>query len=145
MKTKPFLSPPDQYIEIGLWRQVMKINQQLCQKMEQLDQDEGCKVCVMIIYFWQGINQFEQLIKLNKKISEMTALKYYWSARPPVSLIKAIASKCCLWEYVICNKSQDCIYTVVTCKPEIFQLIVSQQCSMLLKHNHNQWFFIGQI
>ncbi|CAH3015168.1 unnamed protein product [Porites evermanni] len=43
VKTKPSLSPPDQYIEIGLWRQVMKINQQLCQKMEQLDQDEGCK------------------------------------------------------------------------------------------------------
>ena len=57
----------------------MKINQQLCQKMEQLDQDEGCKVCVMIIYFWQGINQFEQLIKLNKKNfrQNMTALKYY--------------------------------------------------------------------
>ena len=32
----------------------MKINQQLCQKMEQLDQDEDCKVCLMIIYFWQG-------------------------------------------------------------------------------------------
>ena len=44
--------------------------------MEQLDQDEGCKVCVMIIYFWQGINQFEQL-KLNEKISDMSALKYY--------------------------------------------------------------------
>lgn len=54
MKTKPSLSPPDQYVEIGLWRQVMKINQQLCQKMEQLDQDEGCKVCVRITYFWPG-------------------------------------------------------------------------------------------
>ena len=54
----------------------MKINKQLCQKMEQLDQDEGCKVCLMIIYFWQGITQFEQL-KLNKKVSDMTALKYY--------------------------------------------------------------------
>ena len=76
MKTKPSLSLPDQYIEIGLWRQVMKINQQLCQKMEQLDQDEGCKVCLMFITFWQGITQFEQL-KLNKKILDMTALKYY--------------------------------------------------------------------
>ncbi|CAH3044636.1 unnamed protein product [Porites lobata] len=44
VKKKPSLSPPDQYIEIGLWRQVMKINQQLCQKMEQPYQDEGCKV-----------------------------------------------------------------------------------------------------
>ena len=55
----------------------MKINQQLCQKMEQLnDQDEGCKVCVRITYFWRAINQFEQL-KLNEKISDITALKYY--------------------------------------------------------------------
>ena len=54
----------------------MKINQQLCQKMEQLDQDEGCKVCVMIIYFWRAINQFDQL-KLNEKISDITSLKYY--------------------------------------------------------------------
>ena len=52
----------------------MKINQQLCQKMEQLDQDEGCKVCLMFITFWQGITQFEPL-KLNKKILDMTALK----------------------------------------------------------------------
>jgi len=37
VKTKPSLSPPDQYIEIGLWRQVMQINQQICCKMEELD------------------------------------------------------------------------------------------------------------
>ena len=64
----------------------MKINQQLCQKMDQLnDQDEGCKVCVRITYFWRAINQFEQL-KLNEKISDITALKYYSSAQSPVSL-----------------------------------------------------------
>ncbi|XP_020622677.1 uncharacterized protein LOC110060261 isoform X2 [Orbicella faveolata] len=37
VKTKPSLPPPDQYIEIGLWRQVMQINQQICRKMEELD------------------------------------------------------------------------------------------------------------
>ena len=40
VKTKPSLSPPDQYIEIGLWRQVMQINQQICRKMEELDKME---------------------------------------------------------------------------------------------------------
>lgn len=41
VKTKPSLSPPNQYIEIGLWRQVMQINQQICRKMEELDNMEG--------------------------------------------------------------------------------------------------------
>ena len=40
MKTKPSLNPPDQYIEIGLWRQVMQINQQISRKMEELDKME---------------------------------------------------------------------------------------------------------
>ena len=51
MKTKPSLSPPDQYVEIGLWRQVMQINQQICRTMEELgkmeedgpDDSEACK------------------------------------------------------------------------------------------------------
>ena len=37
MKIKPSLAPPDQYVEMGLWRQVMQVNQQICQEMEQLD------------------------------------------------------------------------------------------------------------
>ena len=37
MKTKPSLAPPDQYVEIGLWKQVMQVNQQICHKMELLD------------------------------------------------------------------------------------------------------------
>ena len=40
VKTKPSLNPPDQYIEIGLWRQVMQINQQISRKMEELDKME---------------------------------------------------------------------------------------------------------
>lgn len=37
VKIKPSLAPPDQYVEMGLWRQVMQVNQQICQEMEQLD------------------------------------------------------------------------------------------------------------
>lgn len=37
VKIKPSLAPPDQYIKIGLWRQVMQVNQQICQEMELLD------------------------------------------------------------------------------------------------------------
>ena len=37
MKIKPSLAPPDQYVEMGLWRQVMQVNQQICQEIEQLD------------------------------------------------------------------------------------------------------------
>lgn len=37
VKVKPSLAPPDQYIKIGLWRQVMQVNQQICQEMELLD------------------------------------------------------------------------------------------------------------
>ncbi|KAL9956924.1 hypothetical protein ACROYT_G038485 [Oculina patagonica] len=40
VKTKPSLSPPDQYVDIGLWRQVMQINQQICRTMEELDKME---------------------------------------------------------------------------------------------------------
>ena len=42
----------------------MKINQQLCQKMEQLDQDEGCKVCLMFITFWQGITDCPKILPI---------------------------------------------------------------------------------
>lgn len=37
MKIKPSLAPPDEYVKLGLWRQVMQVNQQICQEMEQLD------------------------------------------------------------------------------------------------------------
>lgn len=37
VKIKPSLAPPDQYVEMGLWRQVMQVNQQICQEMEQLE------------------------------------------------------------------------------------------------------------
>jgi len=40
VKTKPTLPLPEQYVEIGLWRQVMQINQQICCKMEELDNME---------------------------------------------------------------------------------------------------------
>ena len=40
MKTKPSLAPPEKYVEIGLWRQVMQVNQQICRKMELLNKME---------------------------------------------------------------------------------------------------------
>lgn len=47
VKIKPSLAPPDQYVEMGLWRQVMQVNQQICQEMEQLDkklEENDCQV-----------------------------------------------------------------------------------------------------
>lgn len=40
VKTKPSLAPPEKYVEIGLWRQVMQVNQQICRKMELLNKIE---------------------------------------------------------------------------------------------------------
>ena len=57
MKIKPSLSPPEQYIETGLWRQVMQVNQQICRKMEDLDKMEeksphDSEVCNYISYVY---------------------------------------------------------------------------------------------
>lgn len=41
MKVKPSLPLPEQYVEIGLWRQVMQMNQKVCHKMEELEKVEG--------------------------------------------------------------------------------------------------------
>lgn len=41
MKVKPSLPLPEQYVEIGLWRQVMQMNQKVCHKMEGLEKVEG--------------------------------------------------------------------------------------------------------
>ncbi|XP_068760917.1 uncharacterized protein [Montipora capricornis] len=37
VKTRPSLPIPIQYVEIGLWKQVMQINQQICHQMEEMD------------------------------------------------------------------------------------------------------------
>lgn len=36
MDTKPPLPLPNPFVEIGVWKQVMQINQHICRKMEQL-------------------------------------------------------------------------------------------------------------
>ena len=36
MHTKPPLPLPNPFVEIGVWKQVMQINQHICRKMEQL-------------------------------------------------------------------------------------------------------------